>query len=177
MNKDNVMKDIKQHFVEYGYSKLQNDDVVFDCIYESTEERYYIKFFNKIPNLKEIKNIEYQNIYPKIIKMSNEDIKKYNMNFIICCDLKDNYTNSDVVLIERDQNNCRKILINTESHVKMKEDFMMLPFTKIEQNFKVQDDLKEIMMSIIDVRFTNAVYNEDISLEMIRKLFWEECNE
>ncbi|WP_054200086.1 hypothetical protein [Clostridium baratii] len=174
MNKNEVITSIKEHFDNYGYMELKGDKV-FDCIYESPEERYYIKFYEQTPNFKQIKDIELENIYPVIIKMSNANKQKFNMNFIICCDLR--YSYQEILSIERDQINCRKIFINTQSIEKMKEDFLILPFTKIKQDFKAQDSLKEIMQRTIKENIIELIYNDDTSLESIKNVFLEEYDE
>jgi len=73
VEKNEVLTALKNHFVEYGYNELLKMEKVFDCIYESSEEIYYIKFYRQAPGFKEIKNIELQSIYPIIIKMSNNN--------------------------------------------------------------------------------------------------------
>ncbi|MBN1054931.1 hypothetical protein DVW05_06150 [Clostridium botulinum] len=169
MEKSEVIAAIRKHFLEYGYNELLRMEKVFDCIYESSEEIYYIKFYRQAPNFQQIKNIELENIYPIIIKMSNNNKQKYNMNFIICCDLKDNY--QEILGIERDQINCRKIFINTENVEKFEEDLMILPFTKIKQHFNIQNSLDNIMKRTIDKKIVELIFNEDTSLEVIKDVF------
>lgn len=169
MDKNKVITAIKKHFLEYEYNELLTINKVFDCIYESSEERYYIKFYEQVPKFDEIKNIELENIYPIILNMSNDNKQKYNMNLIICCDLKDNY--QEILRIERDQINCRKILINTHNIEKFEEDLMILPFTKIKQSFNNQNSLRDIMKDIINEKIVEIIFNEDTSLDVIKDIF------